>query len=42
MYASSLELLKHIQDEVNFVLTNVHDKEKDEVVNDAVLCRAIV
>jgi uncharacterized protein with HEPN domain len=42
MYASNLELLRHIQDEVNFVLKNIDKKEKDEVINDAILCRAIV
>ena len=42
MYASNLELLRHIQDEVDFVLKNVDKKEKDEVINDGILCRAIV
>ena|ERR1700733_508826 len=42
MSASNFELLRHIQDETNFVLKNIDNKEKDEVVNDPVLCRAIV
>jgi uncharacterized protein with HEPN domain len=42
MYASNLELLKHIQDEVDFVLSHVKDKLKDEVLVDPILCRAIV
>jgi uncharacterized protein with HEPN domain len=42
MFTSNLELLRHIQDEVNFVLNNTGNKEKDEVINDAILCRAII
>jgi len=42
MYASNLELLRHIQDEVNFVLKVTDAKEKDEVINDEILCRAII
>jgi uncharacterized protein with HEPN domain len=42
MFASNLELLRHIQDEVNFVLKNTDKKEKDDVINDDILCRAIV
>ena len=42
MYASNLELLRHIQDEVDFVLKNVDKKEKDEVISDGILCRAII
>jgi uncharacterized protein with HEPN domain len=42
MYASNLELLRHMQDEVNFVLEVTGNKEKDEVISDAVLCRALI
>ena len=42
MLISNLELLRHIQDEVNFILQNTHGKAKETVINDGVLCRAIV
>jgi len=42
MSASNLELLRHIQDEVNFVLNTTDNKKKDKVINDAILCRALV
>ena len=44
MFASNLELLRHILEEVNFALTNTDNKEKDKdkVINDPVLCRAII
>lgn len=42
MLTSSLELIRHISDEVTFVLVSTEGKEKDEVINDGILCRAIV
>lgn len=42
MFTGNLELLKHILDEVDFVLNHTSGKSKDEVINDAVLCRAVV
>ncbi|MDQ6763543.1 MAG: DUF86 domain-containing protein [Bacteroidota bacterium] len=42
MLISNLELLHHMQDEVDFVLTKTKGKEKEEVLNDAVLCRALI
>lgn len=42
MLPSSLELLKHILEEASFVLEATDNKEKDEVVNDPILSRAII
>jgi uncharacterized protein with HEPN domain len=42
MLVSNLELLHHIQDEVDFVLLATNNKTKDEVINDAVLSRAVI
>lgn len=42
MFLSDLELLRHINDEINFVLTAVDGKDKDAVIYDQVLCRALV
>lgn len=42
MFASNLELLHHMQDEIIFVLKSTAGKEKDEVINDPILCRAVV
>ena len=42
MLNSNLELLRHIKDEVDFVLTHTEGKLQDEVMDDAVLCRAII
>ena len=42
MLVSDLELLRHILDEINFVLETIHDKNKDEVMNDGILFRAVV
>ena len=42
MLASNLELLRHIQDEVNFVLQAIEGKTQDEVIKDATLCRAVI
>lgn len=42
MLPSNLELLRHIHDEISFVLDAVNGKEKDIVINDPVLSRAII
>ena len=42
MLNSNLELLRHIKDEVDFVLTHTEGKSQDEVMDDAILCRAII
>ncbi len=42
MFFSNLELLHHIHDEVNFILNTTNGKSKDEVIDDAVLSRAII
>jgi uncharacterized protein with HEPN domain len=42
MLSSNLELLRHIKEEVDFILQYTKVKTKDEVVDDAVLCRAII
>ncbi len=41
MLNSNLELLRHIKDEVDFILTHVEAKSQDDMMEDAVLCRAI-
>ncbi|MFT4204856.1 MAG: hypothetical protein QM610_13205 [Chitinophagaceae bacterium] len=42
MSPSNAELLRHITDEIAFVLAATADKEKDAVINDPILPRAIV
>lgn len=42
MLVSDTELLKHILDEANFVLDTVDGKNKDEVLNNGILFRAVV
>jgi uncharacterized protein with HEPN domain len=42
MLTSSLELLRHILEEVEFVLQFTNNKSKEDVLSDAVLCRAII
>lgn len=42
MSLSNLDLLKHIADEVNFVLKFTNNKTQEQVINDEVLLRAIV
>lgn len=42
MLISNLELLKHISDEVSFVLDAISLKDKETVIEDPVLSRAIV
>ncbi len=42
MLPSDLELLKHIADEVYFVLSTTKGKTKEEVIDDPVLSRAVV
>lgn len=42
MLPSSLELLRHILEEASFILDATEGKEKENVVNDPVLSRAII
>jgi uncharacterized protein with HEPN domain len=42
MLASNLELLRHIQDETEFVLRATSNKTKDVVIGDEVLSRAVI
>jgi uncharacterized protein with HEPN domain len=42
MLPSNIELLKHIIDEVSFILDAVKEKNKEAVVDDPVLSRAII
>ena len=42
MLISNLELIRHIKDEVDFVLQNTIGKTKEEVTDDMILCRAVV
>lgn len=42
MLASNLELLRHIADEVAFVLSATTNKSKDEVIEDGILSRAVL
>lgn len=42
MFSSNLELLKHILDEVIFMLDSTIDKNKDDVINNPILSRALI
>lgn len=42
MLHSNLELVRHTQDEVNFILQHTNSKTKEELLNDEVLCRAVI
>src|SRR5882757_4747781 len=42
MLPSELELLKHIADEIAFVLNTTAGKDKETVINDPVLSRALI
>ena len=42
MSASNLELVRHILVETTFILQHTEQKSKEEVINDDVLCRAVV
>jgi len=42
MLPSNLELLRHISDEVDFILQSTNNKTKSEVINDAILSRAVI
>lgn len=42
MSASNLELVRHILVEATFILQHTEQKSKEEVINDEVLCRAVV
>jgi uncharacterized protein with HEPN domain len=42
MLASNIELVQHILVETSFILQHTNKKSKADVVNDEVLCRAVV
>ena len=42
MLASNLELVRHILVETSFIIQHTKDKSKNEVIDDEVLCRAVV
>ena len=42
MSASNIELVQHILVETTFILQHVENKTKEQVINDEVLCRAVV
>lgn len=42
MSLSNMELLKNIADEITFVLQATKSKDKETVINDPILSRAIV
>lgn len=42
MLLSNLEILKHIRDEIDFILNSVESKTKDNIIDDGLLSRAII
>jgi uncharacterized protein with HEPN domain len=42
MLASNLELVRHILTETAFIIEHTDKKTKDQVIDDDVLCRAVV
>ncbi len=42
MWLSNLEILKHIKDEIDFVLISVENKTKDNIIDSGLLNRAII
>jgi uncharacterized protein with HEPN domain len=42
MLASNLELVQHILVETAFIILHTNNKTKEDVINDDVLCRAVV
>lgn len=42
MFYGNLELLRHIKDEVDFVLENTKGKTLEQVTDDGILCRTII
>ena len=42
MFVSNIEILRHIFDESQFILLHTSNKNKEDVLKDDVLCRAIV
>jgi uncharacterized protein with HEPN domain len=42
VFPSDLELLRHIYDEVDFILKTISGKSKDELVTDPILSRAVI
>jgi hypothetical protein len=42
MFPSNLELLKHILEESSFILDSTVGKNKEDVINDPILSRALI
>jgi uncharacterized protein with HEPN domain len=42
MLTSNIELVQHILVETTFILQNTENKAKEQLLNDEVLCRAVV
>jgi hypothetical protein len=42
MSTSNIELVQHILVETSFILQHTESKTKEHVINDEVLCRAVV
>ena len=42
MWLSNLEILRHIKDEIDFVLNSVESKTKDNIIDDGLLNRAVI
>ncbi|MEY2636651.1 MAG: hypothetical protein RLZZ197_1127 [Bacteroidota bacterium] len=42
MLASNVELVQHILVETAFIILHTNNKSKEDVINDDVLCRAVV
>ncbi len=42
MLLSNLEILKYIKDEIDFVLSSVENKTKDDIIDTGLLNRAIL
>lgn len=42
MLPSNQELLRHILDETSFILLSIQNKQKEDVINDPTLSRALI
>jgi uncharacterized protein with HEPN domain len=42
MLSANLELLRHIFDEATFILDNMEDRSKDDLLNDGLFSRAMI
>jgi len=42
MWLSDIELLRHIFDEITFILSAPEDKSKTDIISDPILSRAII